>query len=347
MRVCILGDTHFIPKSGDNNFNDFLCKFYTNVFFPTLIEKNIDTIIQVGDLFDKRHGIDFGTLYKAKKYFFDKLKEHDIKMITLLGNHDLFYKESLSISSPELLLECYDNITVVTKPTTLSLNGCFIDIVPWVCKENYDESMNLIKSSTSDYLFGHFEISGFSMYKNSECHTGLEPQLFHNYKKVFSGHFHTKSTNKNIMYVGTPYEMTWSDYNDKKGFHIFDLDNNNLEFIENPYTIFHRFYYDDSITQHIHYDDFIEKYNKIIVLNKIDYYKFDNFVSKLYDSNVYEIKITEEIEVVAFKNDDVFNIEDTMSLVNTYIETVETTIDKNNIKSYFKMLYLEAMENEI
>ena len=46
--------------------------------------------------------------------------------------------------------------------------------------------------------------------------------------------------------LGNPYQMFWNDVDDKRGFHIFDTETNELEFIENPYTIFERIYYEDN-----------------------------------------------------------------------------------------------------
>ena len=89
MKVVILGDTHFGARGDSLEFHRYFQKFYSNVLFPYMIENKLDTIIQLGDLFDRRKFINFNSLYLSRKYFFDKLKENNINMNTLLGNHDI------------------------------------------------------------------------------------------------------------------------------------------------------------------------------------------------------------------------------------------------------------------
>jgi DNA repair exonuclease SbcCD nuclease subunit len=73
MKIAILGDCHFGMRGDSLEFHNYYKKFYEEVFFPYLIENNIDTVFQMGDLFDRRKFINFNTLYLARQYFFDKL----------------------------------------------------------------------------------------------------------------------------------------------------------------------------------------------------------------------------------------------------------------------------------
>ena len=54
MKIALITDQHFGGKSDSNSFNDYIEKFYTNQFFPYLKENNIDTVIDLGDTFDRR-----------------------------------------------------------------------------------------------------------------------------------------------------------------------------------------------------------------------------------------------------------------------------------------------------
>ena len=166
MKIAFLGDTHFGARGDSQNFHNFFEKFYNETFFPTLIKNNIKTVFQLGDIFDRRKYSNHYALSQAQKYFFSKFDELDIQLVTLLGNHDLFFKESLSVSSSELFLTQFKNVPVIKEPTTYE-SDISIDIIPWICKENQKECTNFIKKSKSPICIGHFEISGFKMYQGS------------------------------------------------------------------------------------------------------------------------------------------------------------------------------------
>jgi DNA repair exonuclease SbcCD nuclease subunit len=348
MKICILGDTHFGVRNGNTNFLALQEKFFLKVFVPYLIENDIKTVFQMGDMFDKRRSIDFLSLAESKAFFFKPLQDAGIKLHTLLGNHDLYYRESLSVSSSGLLLGEFPNLTMYDSPTKVMFDGTSIDVIPWICKENEMDAFEFIRDSKSDLCFGHFEILGFSMYKGMESHDGVSGNLFAKYEGVYSGHFHTKSDKENIHYVGTPYEMTWSDYNDQKGFHIFDTDTRQIEFIKNPYTMFLRHEYNDELNDYdtIDIEQFQQKYIKIVVVKKTDYYKFDLFLKKLYESDTYEIKILEDLSDFSEGSIDTdqVSIEDTSQVLEHYIDSVADDTNRERVKSFIKGLYLEAKE---
>ena len=348
MKICILGDTHFGVRSDSPNFLALQDKFYTNVFLPYLIENDIKVVWQLGDMFDRRKYINFNTLAESKRFFFQPLQDAGIEIHTLLGNHDLYYRESLSVNSTGLLLGEFTNLHIYDKMTKWDVDNTSIDIIPWICKENVEEAFEFIRDSKSDLCFGHFEILGFSMYKGMESHDGLSGNLFAKYEGVYSGHFHTKSDKENIHYVGTPYEMTWSDYNDQKGFHIFDTETRQTEFIKNPYTMFLRHEYNDELNDYDTIDiaQFQQKYIKIVVVKKTDYYKFDQFLKKLYESNTYEIKILEDLSDFSegVVDTSTISIEDTAEVLNNYIDSVADDTNRDKIKSFMKGLFLEAKE---
>jgi len=188
MKLCILGDTHFGMRGDSLEFHNYYRKFYENIFFPYLKENNITFIFQLGDLFDRRKFINFNSLYLCRKYFFDKCKEEGITLHTLLGNHDVSYKNTLEVNSSTLLLNDYDNVTVWDKVATLPFDGIPIDIVPWICDDNEKEVLNFIENSKSQICFGHFEIDGFEMDRGNIAHGGIDRKLFSRYDLVLTGH---------------------------------------------------------------------------------------------------------------------------------------------------------------
>lgn len=303
----------------------------------------------MGDLWDRRKFVNFQTLHESRKYFFDELKARNLKLITLLGNHDVAFKNTLEVNSSSLLLKEYDNITVIDKPSTIEVGETKIAMIPWMCADNYADSLNEMKNTEAEICMGHFEIIGFEMHRGQECHDGLASDTFKKFDVVFSGHYHHRSTRGNITYLGTPYEMTWQDYGDTKGFHIFDTNTRELQFIPNLHTMFVRLEYNDKNQEPINLDsiDLSNTYVKLVVVNKTDFYKFDSFINKLYTKNAHDVKIVEDMsEFEGGTVDENIDLEDTLSILSTYIDSLSTDVDKEKIKNFMKSLYVESLNSE-
>ena len=348
-KFIILGDTHFGCRNDLSLFHKHFKKFYTNLV-EDMHAQGIKHIFQLGDLFDRRKYINFQTLAEARNYFFDVMKDNDITVHTLVGNHDIFFRESLALNSQSLLLGEYSNIWAYDKPTTQTFGNTTIDIIPWICKDNEKEIYEFIKNSKSDLCIGHFEIAGFAMYRGMESYEGLSMDMFEKYEHVFSGHYHTRSQKGNITYVGTPYEMTWQDYNDPKGYHIFDTDTRKAQFVQNLDTIFVRIDYDDTKELvDLNALDLQNCFVRVVVTNKTDLYKFDIFINTLYNKGCYEIKIAEDLsEFADGEVGEEIDLEDTMDVLSNYIDSLELDGDdvKEQIKTFMKTLYVEAVNVE-
>ena len=350
MKAVLITDQHFGARNNSLQILEHQKKFYEETFFPFLDASGITTVITLGDFFDHRKYTNNYIIYQSKKIFFDELKRRNIQTYMIVGNHDCSFKNSLFPNTPDILLAEYDNVTVISSPQTVDINGFEIAMIPWICQENYDDSYDVIKNSTSDVLFGHLEIDGFLMYRGAESHGGLSPKLFDRYDKVFSGHYHHRSSKGNITYLGTPYELTWQDYADPKGFHVFDLESRELTFIQNPNTIFVKLHYDDLDQEPLDLSS-LNLYNcyvKLIVLNKTDFYKYDQFLNKLSNKGAIEVKVIEDIG--DFTNGEItegVSLEDTHTVLNHYIDSVETDVDKSEIKKYIQSLYREAINQEL
>jgi DNA repair exonuclease SbcCD nuclease subunit len=350
LKLAIITDQHFGARNDSIAFLDFFQKFYDNTFFPALELHRIDTVLILGDTFDRRKYVNFYSLQRTKDMFFDKLETMGIRVYMLAGNHDTYYKNTNDVNSPDLLLKEYSNITVIDSPSEIIIDDTKICMMPWICPENYTESLAMLTSTEAEICMGHFEISGFAMYRGMESHEGLSKEVFNKFDLVFSGHYHHRSNDNHIYYLGNPYELTWQDYNDPRGFHLFDLSTRGLEFINNPYTMFSRIEYDDKEKIPIDLDaiDLTDKFVKLIVVNKTDYYKFDKFIQKLYNKGCAEIKIVEDLS--EFEDGEVgeeINLEDTLSVLSNYIESIETDVDKEQVKNFMKSLYTEAVNIEV
>ena len=350
MKVAIITDQHFGARNDSIAFLDFFQKFYDDTFFPSLDAAGINTVLILGDTFDRRKYVNFYALDRAKKMFFDKLEERGIRVHMLAGNHDTYYKNTNDVNSPDLLLREYNNIDVIDSPETIVIDGTSICMMPWICPENYQESLDEMKNTKAEICMGHFEIAGFAMHRGMESHEGLSKEIFDKFDMVFSGHYHHRSDDGHIYYLGNPYELTWQDFKDTRGFHLFDLERRELEFIPNPNTMFERVEYDDKDCDPIDLDliDLNGKYVKLVVVNKTDYYKFDKFIQKLYNKGCYEIKIIEDFsEFEEGQINEEINLEDTVSVLSNYVDSIETDVDKEQIKTFMRTLYTEAVNQEV
>jgi len=345
MRIALITDTHFGARSDSIPFDNFFKSFYDNCFFPKLEEQGIKTVIHLGDIFDRRKYINFNTLKSCKEYFFDKAKELEIDIHLIPGNHDTYFKNTNEINSPNLLLREYDNIKLYEQPSEVIFGWQKILLMPWICSDNYQQSRTAMEETDATVCFGHFELAGFQMYKGVKNEHGMDPSIFNNFDLVCSGHFHHRDRNGNIYYLGNPYEITWSDYDDPRGFHILDSESLEFEFIQNPYNMFHKIYYDDSKEmEKIDYEKLERTCVKVIVVRKTDFAQFDKIIDNLYNCNLVELKIIEDFsefedEAVGEEN---INLEDTMTLLNEYVDNIETELDKERLQNYLRTLYIEA-----
>jgi predicted phosphodiesterase len=349
MKIAIVGDTHFGMRNDSLHFHNYYKKFYQETLLPTLREMGIRKIIQLGDLFDRRKYVNYNTLYLSKQYFFDMLEFNNIQLTTLVGNHDIFFKNTLKVNSIELTLREYQNIHVITYPETMTFDGVDVDLIPWICEENEQQVMAFILNSNSQICMGHFELAGFEMDRGNICHEGMDRSVLAKYDVVLSGHFHHKSSSGNIHYVGTPGEMTWSDYNDKRGFHIFDTETRELTFIENPFKMFHKVVYNDDhetvdTVKSKNFSKYTNTIVKVIVAKKIDPYLFDVFMDKLYKSQPYDVSVVEDFtDYTQISDEDVIDqADDTMTTLSKYVDSLQIDLDKEKLKTYMREVYVEA-----
>jgi len=352
MKIAILNDTHCGIRNSSDIFIANADKFYTNTFFPYLVENNINHIVHLGDYYDNRKYINFRALNENRKHFLKPLRKLGITMDIIRGNHDTFYKNTGELNSLKELLGYYMNeINIIHEPTVMEYGSLKMGMVPWIDDENEKQSMEFLANAKCDWIGGHFEITGYDMMRGIKCEHGLDKDVFSRFEKVLSGHFHTKSERYNIEYLGSQMEFFWNDAHDPKFFHILDTETRELTAVYNPHTLFHRIRYDDSKHDYMEYDfSQVEgKFVKIVVLNKADLFTFDRFVDRIQNRNILELKIAENFEEFIGKNVDDGNIsvEDTSDLLYTYIDAVDTDLDKDRIKKQMSELMIEAQTLEI
>ena len=252
-------------------------------------------VIHMGDAFDSRKSIDYQSLEWAKRVVFDRLAKYETHMI--IGNHDCYYKNTNDVNSPELLLQTYPNIKTYNSPSEVQIDNLNVLFIPWINAENYEDTVNAIKGSTSNVRWGTLNSTDLERIADTSWKTVWTCKLFEKFERVFSGHYHTRSDDGKIFYLGNPYEMFWNDVNDKRGFHIFDTDDHTLTQINNPYKLFYNIYYEDTPYQMFDASEYENKIVKVIVRKKTNPKAFEKFIDKLYVSGIQDLKIVENFEI--------------------------------------------------
>jgi len=346
MRVAILTDTHIGARKNSKYLHDYFEKFYNEIFFPTLDKENIKSIVHMGDAFDNRKSIDLKALEWGRKVIFDPAAERGIDIHLITGNHDVYFKNTNEVNSPGLLLSDYNNISVYYEPTEVKLGKLKVLFIPWINSENEKISLDTIKKTSCRCAMGHLEIQGFRVNRQIIMEHGLESKLFEKFDHVFSGHYHTRSSDGRISYLGNPYEMYWTDVNDTRGFHIFDTETLTLTPINNPYKLFHNIYYEDTNYKLFNASEYESKIVKVIVRKKSNPKDFEKFIDKLHSVGVQELKIVENFDIHESEEFEVDEEENTISILNRYIDESEFEFDKSIIKGIFQDLYRQACEVE-
>jgi DNA repair exonuclease SbcCD nuclease subunit len=352
MKIALLNDTHFGCRNDSPAFIKYQNRFYDELFFPYLIENKIDTLIHLGDVVDRRKFINFNTAHNFQQKFWKRLWDLKIDTHIILGNHDTYYKNTNKVNSIQQLCTSFDGINepwIYEGPKEVELGGCRMLFLPWICDDNYEDSIHAIDHSTADICFGHLEIKGFEMHKGHMNMHGLDKEQFKRFEKVMSGHFHKKSDDGLIYYLGTQYQIMWSDHNCPKGFHTFDTETRELERIPNDLAIFKKIIYDDRTTDYTNFDltPYEDCFVKLFVSYKTNEEMYNKLVEKFYtNSNVHELQIIEDpVDIKQTVRADILDQgEDTMTFLNNYIDQIDTDLDRKKLKDFTKELYVEANE---
>jgi len=341
MKILLITDQHFGVRNDNQSFINLYKKFYGEIVIPFIKASGITDVVALGDTFDKRRSVNFMSLSEAREMWFDPLRDMNVSMTMLVGNHDIYYKNTLRINAPAELLAGYKNIRVVDSPTTINYDGLDILFLPWICDENRDGAFGEIENSSARVCMGHLELNGFEAHPGHVMENGLDRDIFSKFDKVFSGHYHMKSSHSNVNYLGNPYQLYWNDYGCKRGFHVFDTDTLKTTFYRNPFDMFHKLYYNDGLDIP---DNLQGTFVKLIVEDKGDFVKFDHTVKQLQEYGLADLKIIEDLNIEVTGGDGGLETEDTMTLLDKYIDSIDLKVDSNSIKSIMRSLYIEACE---
>lgn len=352
MKIALVTDTHFGVRNDNKSLLDYQEKFYSQVFFPELKKRNITRIFHLGDLVDRRKYINFVTLRRMKNMFFEPAKAAGIDIDAIVGNHDVPFKNTNEVNSLNELFDTY-GVRYYSSPETVVIDEHPILIMPWINNSNYAECIEAMKNTDAQVMFAHLEVAGCQMDKGTINQHGMQLTQFRSFDKVYTGHFHHRSVNGNVMYLGAPYEMTWIDYQDEKGFHIYDTETREVEFIKNPFSIFYKLYYNDQdkTLEELTDKDFSQyenSYVKVIRQTNNNPYWFDQYMDKLAEVNPTHIQVVEDHLNLDLDNDEdlVDEAEDTMTIISKYIDNLGEEVPKNELDKLIRSLYNEALSME-
>jgi DNA repair exonuclease SbcCD nuclease subunit len=351
MKIALLCDTHLGARNDSKVYLSHQERFFTEIFFPTLEEHRVTTVLHLGDVFDRRKFVNFHTLKSSKEFFFDVLRDRAIVMHTIIGNHDTYFTTTNEVNSLALLLREYPNIRIYEKdPVELRFGSTRIMMCPWLTKENFDTAMAAMKSSTAQILCGHFDLQGFEMMRGTLSDHGLNHREFSHFESVYSGHYHHPSHYDNVRYLGAQYEMNWSDYGSRRGFYLLDTETRDLTFIENTYRIHHKLDYDDTdltIDEIASLDTSILKdcYVKVNVRNRTNPYLYDMFLNRLNECGAADVKSVEDsLSLGGVQVDEMLaEAKDTRDILNSYVDNMDTKLERARIKRVIDELYTEAI----
>jgi len=325
-------------------------------FFKHIDEHNIKHVIHLGDIYDRRKYVNFMSAMRLREDFFEPLAERNIETHIIVGNHDMYYKDTHVVNAlEEVVRGRYSNISIYSIPTVVSIDGLDIQLMPWITDSNREEAMEAITKPKADIMMGHLELNGFTMHKGAISDHGMDRSVFDKFDKVYSGHYHHRSTIGNVSYIGAFGEYTWADYNDPRGFSVLDTKTRNLEFIQNPYRMFRIAKYDDiaesNIVEKIQKTDFSKYkdcYIKLVVVNKSNPYAFDLLFDSLYKAGPLDIQIVEDASVLIDNEDDVDvdEAEDTATILRKYIGGLTLPVDSDKMKDFMLDIYNEALQVE-
>lgn len=233
-KIWIIGDTHFGVRNNSKKWEELMHTWMDDFFFPLVdSEKNDDDIlVHLGDTFDNRQSICLSTMNMAIE-FFEKASQRFKEVWVLCGNHDAYYTTRNDVSSIECLKHI-PKVNIVKEPTTLKVNGNSfhsktLSFIPWT--EDKNVFKNVVFENSPDIVFCHAEFIGCTMNASGiKSENDLEiPDIF----KIYSGHIHHRQKHKNVVYAGSPYQLTQNDRNNTKGVWVYDLETGNEQFYFN------------------------------------------------------------------------------------------------------------------
>lgn len=340
MKVALLADLHFGIKKSDLKFQESQLRFYKNQFVPELKEKNIDTIIICGDVFDTRQSVNVQTENVVIDLFKETLKDFNIHIV--VGNHDLYTTTSTDINSLKAL-DLLPHITVYERPTEIKMCNKSIMMLPWITKySDFDETID----GHYDYCFAHLDTIGSKFNDFTLSDSGLTiKQVFDKFTHTYTGHYHARSRKlhqeNSLTYIGAPYQLTRIDKHMDRGYIVLDLDTDTFEWVNNNESI--RFY------EYVYPNVDRTKVKGNVIDIKIPF-QYQNDTKKIYElirdldklEPAYPINSFNESKPENESEEDIEIDTNQFNLINmfrAYVDQITTSLNKDELYNELLNLY--------
>jgi len=351
MRLALIGDLHYGIRNDSIVILDNNKRFFDDVFFPTLKQEGINTVVCLGDLVDRRKYINYYTAHRLRTDFMEAMWQNGVyQFFWILGNHDVYWRQTLEVNAATELYRNKSWITLVDEPKVICFNDTKVLMLPWICDTNRQQSLDLINTTEAKIVFGHLELDGFEMYKGVVNYGGDNRDLFKKFDAVYSGHYHHKSTDGRIFYLGAHSEFIWSDYHDDRGFHIFDCDTRTISFIKNPYTLFYKVFYDDAAGEEpvVDFTQLTGKYVKVIVRSRTNSDQYNTFMSQCEKAQPFELTVVEDHLNLHLQQDNtiVSETKSTLDIIREYVATTNNVVNSDKLDKLIVNLFHKAQEQE-
>lgn len=346
MLIACITDQHFGARNDNPVILDNQQLFYEDVFFPKIDELGIKNVIDLGDTFDKRKSVNISTLSRSRSVYFDHIKDRGIQLDVIIGNHTAFYKDSNAVNTIDMVLDGYDNIRVIRhRPEEVDYDGLRIMLMPWINKSNLTDCLEAVKKNTSSILMAHLELEGFTMQKGTVCKHGMKASTFNRaFDQVYSGHFHSPSSQGNITYLGSPYETTWADYGDVKGFHILDTETSELTLVHNPHGLHMKVNFEDRGDWKD--SDFEGKIVRLVINTQSVRSEVLEVVDHITNMKAAEVKTIDNYVTRSVKQNISLDVEDlssTKQMIDSYVDEMPEDRPRDDVKTFLHKLYDKAI----
>lgn len=359
MKLTLISDIHLGVKNNSEDFLNDIKKFFATDLCDVIEKENSDYLVIAGDLFDNMQTINILVKYTAIEIINNLLnKFKTLKIIILIGNHDVYYKNTLEVTSVGMFVKFDPRVEVVTQIKKFSFGDCKAVLVPWLIeggrnKAIFDKIIQKYKDTNEkqfDLCIGHFNTIGFEVVRGVVSKHGYEVNDFKAFETVFSGHYHIRNKKDNFQYLGCPYEITWNDWGDKKGITVFDTDTKQTTFYENTTSSKHivvklSLLESGKITE----EDLKNKVIRLVIDTNISPDKkldFINLVEKTSrDFSIIDETPSTEAEDIEIDEE---KISSPLSLLEEYTISVQVpeNIDKDKLKLKLISLYEKAMKGD-
>jgi Straboviridae/Ackermannviridae/Kyanoviridae exonuclease subunit 1 len=340
MKLALLADTHWGVRGDNPVFLEFFSKFFREFFFPYIDLHHIDTVVHLGDLVDRRKYLSYTTANVMRREYIEPSSNRNLRTYIIAGNHDCSFKNTNEINALREVVMGRNGFNIYSNPGVLSFGNVRALMLPWICAENEERSLeaiyNFSKIDGVSICFAHLELVGFEMAKGQMMDHGMATDPFEKFKAVYTGHYHHKSSKGNIHYLGSPYEMTWADCDDLKGFHVLDTETLELTFIPNPFTLYKKLHVSPE-TKKI---ETTGKFIKLILHEGVDRKKLDKMVEKI---DAVDIQVLDEhLDHIGTSDLQIDLLDDTLKIMKDYVLASDLEVDKAAMVNLMTELYQEA-----